>query len=53
MSGSSSRSIIDIADGFMDVGLIQEIYQKEMVADRMKVPFRKKWEMACKEIGSN
>ena len=53
MSGSSSRSIIDIADGFMDLGLIQEIYQKEMVADRMKVPFRKKWEMACKAIGSN
>jgi hypothetical protein len=53
-SGSNTcRSVIDLADGFFDCEIIKEIYQKEMVADRMKIPFRKKWEMACKEVSSS
>lgn len=47
---NTSRSVIDIADSFFNTNLVQEIYHKEMIADRLKVPFRKKWEQACKDI---
>lgn len=49
-SRNTSRSVIDLADSFFNTSLIQEIYHKEMIADRLKVPFRKKWEQACKDI---
>lgn len=43
-------NFIEIADSFLSQGLIKEIYQKEIIAERLKVPFRKKWDEACEKI---
>lgn len=48
-----ANSVIEIADSFMSTGIIKEIYNKEIISERLKVPFRKKWDEACKEISGN
>ena len=46
----SPINIIDLADSFLNANIIKDIYQKEMVAERLRTPFRKKWDEACRNI---
>ena len=46
-------NIIELADSFLNANLIKDIYQKEITAERLRTPFRKKWDDACRNIRSN
>lgn len=48
--GENEGNLIEIVDSFLNKTLIKEIYQKEIIAERLRVPFRKKWDDACKNI---
>ena len=49
----NDSSVIDVVENFLSTGLIREIYEKEMITDRLKVPFRQKWDNACKNVSSD
>ena len=48
---NSESGFIEIAESFLNTNLIKEIYTKELISERLRIPFRKKWDDACNRIG--